>query len=125
MSNHYRKGKLVETDILPRHANTYYYKINNNLYEFYSYDTLVGYIMLCNVDKYDFTTFFVEWAHTQHYSVTTSKQCTVLQNELKRMYGGRHKIVTIDQGFKELELLRKNPSCNYILLHYQERNFEK
>lgn len=118
MKVHYKKGKLVETDILPRHANTYYYKINNNLYEFYSYHTLVGYIVLIANRKHP-CPYFIEWAHTEHYSVTTSKQCTILANELAKKYNGLHKIVTREQGMKELDELIANKEQDryYLLLH--------
>lgn len=102
MSNHYRYGRLVQTDILPHHNNTWYYKINEHLYEFYSYDTLVGFIL------YDSSRMFVEWAHTEHYSVTTSKQCTILANELKKRYAFVHCKVSREIGLKYLDDVKKS-----------------
>lgn len=115
MSNHYKNNRLVETDILPRHNNTWYYKINENLYEFYSYDTLVGYIFIMG-DKPSLDVYFVEWAHTQHYSVTTSKQCTTLANELKRKYRAVHKIVGREEGKAYLGTFKASSNRKYSIL---------
>lgn len=73
-------------------------------------------------DKYDYYPLFVEWAHTHHYSVTTSKQCTILANELKRKYGGKHEIVTREIGMNSLDMLKKSTAHNYAMLHVNERN---
>lgn len=118
MKVRYKKDKLVETEYLPRHANTYYNKINNNLYEFYSYNTLVGYIAFMT-NRPQPCPYFIEWAHTEHYSVTTSKQCTILANELSKKYNGLNKIVTREQGMKELDELIANKEQDryYLLLH--------
>lgn len=115
MSNHYSYGRLVQTDILPRHSNTWYYKLNENLYEFYSYDTLVGYIFIIG-DNYSPDVYFVEWAHTQHYSVTTSKQCTILANELKRKYRAVHKIVGREEGKAYLGTFKSSSNRKYSIL---------
>lgn len=106
MSNHYKKGRLVETNKLPRHNNTWYYHVGGPIYEYYSYDTLVGYILVN--EFFHHVSLFVEWAHTEHYSVTTSKQCTTLKNELIARYGTRCKIVTMKQGMKWLNHLKEN-----------------
>ena len=118
MKEHYKKGKLVETEFLPRHANTHYYKINNNLYEFYSWDTLVGYIVFIANRQYP-CPYFVEWAHTEQYSRTTSKQCTILANELIKKYDGYYKVVTRDFGMKQLDemVANKEQDRYYLLLH--------
>lgn len=121
MSNHYSYGRLVQTDILPRHNNTWYYKLNENLYEFYSYDTLVGYIMIMG-DKPSPDVYFVEWAHTQHYSVTTSKQCTTLANELKRKYRAVYMIVERKEGMRYLDTYKSSRIHEYGILHNIERN---
>lgn len=101
MSNHYSYGRLVQTDILPRHNNTWYYQVAEDVYEFYSYDTLVGYID-CGPQK-----LFVEWAHTTHYSATTSKQCTILANELRRRFAFDHYIVKREIGHENLNRIKR------------------
>lgn len=64
--------------ILNRHNNMHYeIAIGESKIVFiYSYQTRVG--LLDGNRK-----MLIEWAHNEHYSVTTSKQMTILSNELK------------------------------------------
>ena len=58
--------------------NMHYRDLNNGVYEVYSYETLIGYVIPDDKE-------FIEWASIVHYSVTTSIQATVLFNKLVSM----------------------------------------
>ena len=80
--------------ILERHHNMSYkviYSLCDTIILVYSYQTLVGFIS--QNDR-----IFYEWGRTGHYSKTTSKQLTILANELKRYYSsyGVHMISITD-----------------------------
>ena len=76
---HYYNKKLVSIDdVLPKKNNMHYRDLDNGVYEVYSYETLIGYVI-----PEDNT--FIEWASIVHYSVTTSIQATVLFNKLVSM----------------------------------------
>ena len=62
----------------PRKNNMHYRDLGNGVYEVYSYETLIGYVIPDDKE-------FIEWASIVHYSVTTSVQATVLFNKLVSM----------------------------------------
>lgn len=92
----YRYGKLVKNEFLPEHNNTWYYPINSYLFEFYSYNTMVGFIDFKNK-------VFYEWAHSEKYSCTTSKQATILSRDLYNSHQIITIKITIKQGLAILE----------------------
>ena len=78
MKHYYNKQLVSIDDVLPKKNNMHYRDLNNGVYEVYSYETLIGYVI-----PEDNT--FIEWASIVHYSVTTSKQATALFNKLVSM----------------------------------------
>lgn len=79
MSSKYRYGRLVKNEFLPEHNNnTWYYSINSYLFEFYSYNTMVGFI--------DFEdNVFYEWANYKIVTniVTRKKGLSILKDKTK------------------------------------------
>lgn len=89
MKHYYNKQLVSVDDVLPKKNNMHYRDLDNGVYEVYSYETLIGYVI---PDE----SVFIEWASIVHYSVTTSKQATMLYNQLCRM-GVVSERVALDQ----------------------------
>lgn len=108
MSSKYRYGRIVKNEFLPEHNNTWYYPINSYLFEFYSYNTMVGFI--------DFEdNVFYEWAHDINYSRTTSKQVDTLSSELWANYKIVTNIVTRKKGLAILKDKRNLKNFKKVL----------
>ena len=78
MKHYYNKQLVSIDDVLPKKNNMHYRDLDNGVYEVYSYETLIGYVIPDDKE-------FIEWASIVHYSVTTSVQTTVLFNKLVSM----------------------------------------
>lgn len=78
MKHYYNKQLVSIDDLLPKKSNMHYRDLDNGVYEVYSYETLIGYVI-------PEERAFIEWASIVHYSVTTSIQATVLFNKLYDM----------------------------------------
>lgn len=78
MKHYYNKQLVSIDDVLPKKNNMHYRDLDNGVYEVYSYETLIGYVIPDDKE-------FIEWASIVHYSVTTSVQATVLFNKLVSM----------------------------------------
>ena len=89
MKHYYNKQLVSIDDLLPKKNNMHYRDLDNGVYEVYSYETLIGYVI---PDE----SVFIEWASIVHYSVTTSIQATMLYNKLRSM-GVVSERVALDQ----------------------------
>lgn len=89
MKHYYNKQLVSIDDVLPKKNNMHYRDLDNGVYEVYSYETLIGYVIPDDKE-------FIEWASIVHYSVTTSIQATVLFNKLVSM-GVVNKRVAMDK----------------------------
>ena len=89
MKHYYNKQLVSVDDVLPKKNNMHYRDLDNGIYEVYSYETLIGYVI-------PEAKAFIEWASIVHYSVTTSVQATVLFNKLVSM-GVVNKRVAMDK----------------------------
>lgn len=79
MKKHYYYGYLVSIEnVLPKKNNMHYRDNGNGVYDVYSYNTLIGFVI--PEEKR-----FIEWASIVHYSITTSKQATTLFYQLRAM----------------------------------------
>lgn len=78
MKHYYNKQLVSIDDVLPKKNNMHYRDLDNGVYEVYSYETLIGYVIPDDKE-------FIEWASIVHYSVTTTIQATVLFNKLVSM----------------------------------------
>lgn len=108
MTSKYRYGRLVKNEFLYEHNNTWYYPINSYLYEYYSNNTMIGFI--------DFKdNVFYEWAHDKQCSSTMLKHATTLSNELWANYKIVTNIVTRKKGLAILKDKRKLKNIKKVL----------